>query len=1774
MSPPNGVTTTSRNQIRNQCEHHDSTGCEGIKQSGRRDNDNAEMKSPIQTQPTTDDKTRHSEKTQLQITLTNPAEIRILVVPFGSISPQKFTQCIEAISKYSIIPTPRIIEYLDSEVSEHYSSIIEKSGCIRLRYTTTFNEDHSHLEPLQAFRRVYGIVSLVDSIDFKEFDFLYDKHSKQIEKYKSAVFSQLFAIDVNDLDLTTSKSANTDSLVVCDLSNLKSHVTKFAAKVVNNINHTIDSIDMQINDISGAGDRNVKRNMSNGGALNKEHDTSIIPKFSQQIHRAQSITSDLRSKSIPLADERNKASNSFGVNTAVKLKRQTSIPIPDDHSGDWSEGSDITFGRKACEMEKHFRADISVSQIPSPTNSLASGKSTRIRKLQADLLLMSGRLVEAVTAYSTCTKDCKLAKDVLCYTVALEAYSTTLLCLSYQIPARDFLKGLLISPPITTFREHSRIKSSMDLGSRSEVSSTPKTAQTDSVVGHKSDNQERGGATQHKPSAEAFTSMADFEFVGFSASNTFEVLCRISTHFAEVPLMYEEMTSFVPLLHSEACIRESLFLLSLHKYGPRGAYDVLKTLLGERSFGDNATNMKAAMELANTKNDMNAQQHKVPLPFDIAQWAQRAWTHSLQALPYFDQLSIFSHINVVFSELGMRRKQMVFIYQLVTRAAEALEANDTKESTDSADIAPLSLFSTADDAFVNFAYIIQISLILKRITIKTDSRSNGRSRQDGYRDSFLVLLRSRIRKFVARIENICFPDNKLLFGDNSDHDMLKGFSEVQLRHPSLQYSILLKCISLCESFGDYDYASGITLSLLDRLQALIDAQSQFGTDSYFKSAQSRVLTTLTQLFKRHHTQTTQHIESTVEKDSLAGMSLSPTSHHLNGTFQAVAFREEPQVDGSVYHPKLVNIEFKDGVALSVLSSLHEKSHSKAPLFIYNPSDKGKAKQHRTLIANEIAYITLYVFNPFSFNIVVSGIKLVLSSSTQISSKNQDDSRSTICYPCILSSDITINPKSLIHIQTKFIPEHHGTLSIKAIECLLFKHLNVTCPLSSKYSCKLATKETPKRRSRSLIDRDPASSTSSLDLLDSFIISPPLPKLVPPSSTGIKMVPVYEGQEREFMVKLSNTTNIAPAVVGVEVVPLSGISSTLNARYRPNKFIEFIRVMDSPASKDPKNPGLKLQFSAFGLPDCSGAKVTIKYTSKEYLDSIDQKGHENTMSLYIQEITVIIHLDVIELITPSFDSWSTFNQEGITASYSRCIWFSPLSKSIAKSGLISCSPTIDELLAMCDNSWSVLASNMCVGYFSVYTTTDLNIKLKITAHCSFISGLSDKEREKEDASDGLITSEVFLVPGKTLQRFLFIFPRIHIPDSYMSRPIPGPEQIYELDEGENRWLGPWNFYEPVNTLDINSPVPVSTDNKHQPQLLMSCNYQGKDSRPFNERFLYWYQCEIWKMVRLQWYALEDTDSGQQRMSGYINPCPYFKLDDTMMTIGLKSTIEISANILSTNNKKGSKISEHISPEETLTTPLSAPKLSYSFLSLIIKTSHDISRTIWISIRQAGQNNYKETLDKIACAPDLEASFSEDLFVESVYPPPGNLMQTATTIENITDEKQQNSELDPFRINVESNDEHEPSFGFSDVAPQSVYDSKLPVDLKDDRKGDETHGITNTQSKKLEVIFRAQETMGKCGISDYSKDLLGQEISGSRIAKLDNPIGFSSSKEDDLIWEPLADYPIRLSKEGKSHTLQIPVYFIRSGKYFLVYDISTEMNELHQTRHTGNICIQVD
>ncbi|KAJ2824823.1 hypothetical protein GGI24_003315, partial [Coemansia furcata] len=888
-----------------------------------------------------------------------------------------------------------------------------------------------------------------------------------------------------------------------------------------------------------------------------------------------------------------------------------------------------------------------------------SANAGRLKKLQGDFYLMSGRLEEAFAAYSASLSASRKYNDHLWLAVAMEGYCAALLLLCERNGERRCVGSYLASVPKTTLDEGTQLSIGLRPGKPSAPTQPgPKGATS---VGALTTS---GGGVSTSETMEAGHKIEGVRQPTGDVAELAGMLSQIGVVFGQIPLLYEKCYSFAPLLHAEACIREALVLHTIREACLHDPELALSALLQDSDMSSRRTS-----DIPQTTRDVVANTRNIPLRSAINDWLQRGWASSFASLALTDQLEMSSEISSLFGDIGYTRKSVFFLRQflllsvpILLRTSTAQHAEHQGErsahrggsSTASSPMRPSMMSSrselAASSAFVDgssaFAAVSAAaaaassnsqamhSLHTPQFQSPAGTPSHTRTAFDVYgasdspavtREWFTKAKVSLRQAVIACLDALVFTfetgsarHNEAAVSGDKSRQWGRYLSGDKFKHGwlHLQADIMRECLSIAEALPSYPHAIAAAFRLVGCLNSLSTIVSE---------AHRRTL-----LGEQHMLRN--YLQRTI--------SLFHQRYHFDPVYLAHGTESLPEplcvavprvvgrdalVFGGALDSLLVGIQLcmfpGDHTPISVgqPTTLATESQTRS-LFLHNPSAaQVQGEVPPPLVVHEKAYVVATLLNPFPFALQLTDIRVVSKVAEPVSSTGDALADGQITAT---TTRCTVPANGQGQVLLEMTPGAAGKLQIAGIKATVFQHLSIVCLLSEENEVEagLRLKERPlqqrleaERSSLLGFDR-PLLNGSSVRLthmnarcaLNTSVV-PALPNLSVVSRSPVyeEKLDLFEGESRVVALTIVNSSNHAAADqlhIAFEPLVAAGSSSKGDRESRADSRLcdltdaAFSYLSSSSPLKIEPGEEICLQVRVAGVFGLGGGELVVRYGS--------------------------------------------------------------------------------------------------------------------------------------------------------------------------------------------------------------------------------------------------------------------------------------------------------------------------------------------------------------------------------------------------------------------------------------------------------------------------------------------------------------------------------------------------------------------------------------------------
>ncbi|KAJ2084266.1 hypothetical protein H4R24_000208 [Coemansia sp. RSA 988] len=1390
------------------------------------------------------------------VTAVDAAGIRVQLVTIGEVRADRLAYWSNAIAQFSRIRLSDILPHVEPVLASQGYGGMEAEGTLRFTFVSDGNEEHEHLEGLQTYRQTLGVIGIVDCAANNDMTVCYDKFLRVISHHTTAVAYRCLAFDPQE-------DQEDDVAGITVVPNVGGSLLFYLQTLLSDFGGTmVEALGLMAKSIEDRSDLQspVAKTPSSGSrslspASIAERDElddhssahEIAATFSGMLNIAKpSIVRRESAHSLPAGESRTTAERSSPGSQSIRgIVR---------YGGEMDrEMLASQFARGESPSSPHSQPSFAAASHSTKNRKLtrnsggASAGSGRLKKLQGDLYLMSGRLGESLDAYSAGIEASVVFNDFLWQAVGLEGYCAALLQLCERPGDR-------------------RLANAFALGA-------PRTAATDRT----------------SPAAEK-TGTGSMDN-GLSAA-----LTEIGGLFAQVPQLLEKCHAFAPLLHAEACMRAAL----VHQ----AAREAL--LLGEPALALDVLlranvlhpQWRTDRVLWETR-DVVAQQLGVPQRGVINEWLQRGWSTSFTGLALSDQLEMSSEASALFGSIGLQRKSFFFLRQFLLMAIPTLmrTSSNVRRTTSASDADDSDRSLSPRHSSASAAENRQLHSALSTFTDGSSAFAAVSAAVAAASTAPMPFGPALLRRRPAAASNTSAGTPGLLQAIVGCLDVLMYSLEsgdIGSRPKSrrgwqqLQADVLRECLSAAEALPSYPHAVACAFRLVRCLSELtsIVPESQrralFEEQHAMRSYLQRTIGLLH--LHRHSAQPSPVDESGVEEVTEEAELADIDVPHVVGRDAAVL--------GGTLDSLVVGIQLCTPVDSALPVQSGKAPAATAPsLFLYNPSAQLQSDRPLLLVAGERSHFVATLRNPFPFALPLTDVELAAQGAAVAE-----------------SASCTLPPGGLSHVLLGLIPEEDGQLRVSGLRMCLFQHLAVRCVLPDEdaHDARRRLKERPLLQRLDIernnlighTDRhaelpDMHLSTMNAGHLLVATVAPHMPRLsvAECSLAHEESLSLYEGESRTVCLTLVNSSDC----VGVDRMEISfeplaveerqsGEGSRVDAQIRDLVDAAFA-YKSSESYNVPPHGSYDLHIRIGGLSGLRGGNVVVRY-------GCDSSAGTDWSRVLKWPVRVsVAHL----LVSPSdHGAGSTTTYLDLPPYISRLLGSPSSEQSVTDSTLqdtirilkdaVSDEPHSDLTApAELEDSFYLVAVNLL-------NTGTSNLRLDIEVDLS-----------RDAAGNGNNRSMVFSLQSrvatqKSLSRLFVPLPRVSLDETTVSAPIPG----VEANGGPDAAL----FY-PWRTSLYNTPgedgwASGGSKSARKRQFVVSqMATEGLQSDLALHRSIYWHQQDIASRVRIRW------ECEQSNRSGYVDPRQLFVLDRRSLAVVRPPDVQIRVSVNGANATRTGK-----------------------------------------------------------------------------------------------------------------------------------------------------------------------------------------------------------------------------------------------------------------------------
>ncbi|KAI8881361.1 Trs120-domain-containing protein [Backusella circina FSU 941] len=183
--------------------------------------------------------------------ITSLCKIRVLLVPISPIKKSTFDrhvallqeQC-QSVSLADITPSYKgVVVYFQSCVSKFNSQTFQQ-GQLHFQFQTEWTREEAHLQDFQPYRRLFGVIGIMDCQEWNDLSIGYHQFEKCLSKYPTAIATRCFAFD----PIETQQDDTKGLIMIPNVGNISFYMTTmisdFASDILaqfENLAHRLES---------------------------------------------------------------------------------------------------------------------------------------------------------------------------------------------------------------------------------------------------------------------------------------------------------------------------------------------------------------------------------------------------------------------------------------------------------------------------------------------------------------------------------------------------------------------------------------------------------------------------------------------------------------------------------------------------------------------------------------------------------------------------------------------------------------------------------------------------------------------------------------------------------------------------------------------------------------------------------------------------------------------------------------------------------------------------------------------------------------------------------------------------------------------------------------------------------------------------------------------------------------------------------------------------------------------------------------------------------------------------------------------------------------------------------------------------------------------------------------------------------------------------------------------------------------------------------------------
>ncbi|KAF8968005.1 hypothetical protein BGZ46_010939 [Entomortierella lignicola] len=133
------------------------------------------------------------------VNFTSAARTRVLLVPIGPIKKVTFERHVKMLRQHNSVKLEEVWMGPRTENS-FFSQNVPHEGQLYFQFVTSYSAEHQYLEEFQMYRRVFGVIGIMDCQEWPDGNMAsgHQQFQKILAKYPSAVANQCFAFDPSE----------------------------------------------------------------------------------------------------------------------------------------------------------------------------------------------------------------------------------------------------------------------------------------------------------------------------------------------------------------------------------------------------------------------------------------------------------------------------------------------------------------------------------------------------------------------------------------------------------------------------------------------------------------------------------------------------------------------------------------------------------------------------------------------------------------------------------------------------------------------------------------------------------------------------------------------------------------------------------------------------------------------------------------------------------------------------------------------------------------------------------------------------------------------------------------------------------------------------------------------------------------------------------------------------------------------------------------------------------------------------------------------------------------------------------------------------------------------------------------------------------------------------------------------------------------------------------------------------------------------------------------